>query len=216
MHKIKHFFQKVANIFKNFTLTTPVAIVLGAIIIALGLMGYGLITSNGGSSNSSANPLPAILKTVGINKNAFAKCVDSGERAQVVTDSINDGIKAGVNGTPSTFILRQENGVFYVVNNISGAQDVNFFKQSIEQAINLTDVSKLPKFAGRYIDQNDLQEVTNPSKVFVVEYSDAECPFCTRLHPTMKQIRTDYAGRIFFCLQKFPISTNPSTCTKRS
>lgn len=205
MHKIKHFFQKVANTFKNVTLTTPVAIILGAIIIALGLMGYGVITTSGGSSNTQANPLPAILKTVGVNKTAFAKCVDSGELAQAVTDSINDGIKAGVNGTPATFILREEAGVLYVVNNISGAQDESLFKQSIEQAINLTDVSKLQKFAGRAIEQNDLQEMTNPSKVFVVEYSDAECPFCTRLHPTIKKIRTDYTGRISFVYRNFPL-----------
>jgi len=206
MHKIKHFFSRVSNLFKNLKLTTPVAIILGALIIAGGLMGYGVIISGGVSSGTTAgDPLPKILKGVGVNKSAFIKCVDSGERAQAVTDSINDGIKAGVNGTPATFILREEAGVLYIVNNISGAQDENFFKQSIEQAINLTDVSKLTKFVGKVVDQNELQEMTNPTKVFVVEYSDAECPYCTRLHPTLKKIRTDYAGRISFVYRNFPL-----------
>lgn len=191
---------------KGFTLTTPIAIIFAAIIIAGGLMGYGFITTNGGSNSSASDPLPAILKSVKVNKKEFIKCVDSGERAQIVTDSINDGVKAGVNGTPSTFILREEAGVFYVVNNISGAQDELIFRQSIEQATNLTDFKKLQKFNGKIIDQTELQEVTNPTKVYVVEYSDAECPFCTRLHPTMKKIRTDYAGKISFVYRNFPLT----------
>ena len=79
------------------------------------------------------------------------------------------------------------------------------FRGAIEQAINLTDVKKLNKFTGRAIDKNDLQEVTNPTKVYVIEYSDAECPFCTRLHPTLKKIRTDYAGKISFVYRNFPL-----------
>ncbi|MCX6756765.1 MAG: thioredoxin domain-containing protein [Candidatus Nomurabacteria bacterium] len=191
---------------RGFTLTTPVAIIIASVVIAFGLMGYGFITTNGGGNTSStASPLPAILKSVGVNKSAFIKCVDSGEKAQAVTDSVNDGVKAGVNGTPATFILREEAGIFYVVNNISGAQDENIFRQSIEEAINLTNFKKLAKFEGKIIDQNELQEVTNPTKVYVVEYSDAECPFCTRLHPTIKKIRTDYAGRISYVYRNFPL-----------
>lgn len=212
MNKITHHFSKLNEACKQFTLTTPKAILIGAIIIALsilslGSMGYQISITRVGPTIAASNPLPSILKAVGINKNDFAKCVDSDERAQDVAQSTNDGVAAGVNGTPATFILREEGGIFYTVANISGAQSEEFFTQAIDQALALTNVSKLTKFDGRAIDQNDLQEVSTPTKVYVVEYSDAECPFCTRLHPTMKDIRTAYAGKISFVYRNFPLTS---------
>ncbi len=204
MSKIHHFFK---NITKNFTLTTPVAILLGAVIISFGLMGYGLITSNNSSQGLVNNPLPKILKNAGLKEKAFTACVNSGEMASAVSNSTQDGVKAGVNGTPSTFILREENGVQYVVANISGAQSQNVFKQAIDNALSLTSVTKLSPFKGNPITVNDLQEVSTPSKVYVVEYSDAECPFCIGLHNTMKEIRTDYTGKISFVYRNFPLTS---------
>ena len=46
MSKIKHLIHKITS---NIKLTTPVSIIIGAIIIAVGLMGYGFITT--GNSN---------------------------------------------------------------------------------------------------------------------------------------------------------------------
>lgn len=212
MNKITHYFSKVTNSLEKFTLTTPVAIIIGAIIISaslltLGNMGYEVSISKVTSQVSATNPLPSILKAIGVNKNDFTQCVNSGERAQAINDSVADGVRAGVNGTPTTFILREEDGVLYTVANISGAQSKDLFTQAIEQALSLTDVSKLAKFAGRTVDDNDLQEVGAPTKVYVVEYSDAECPFCTRLHPTMKEIRTEYADKISFVYRNFPLTS---------
>ncbi len=212
MNKITHYFSKLKRSLENFTLTTPAAILLGAVLISLSLltlgnMGYEInITKTVAGKISDANPLPAILKTIGVNKKDFAQCVNSGERAQEVNDSVTDGVKAGVNGTPSTFILREENGVLYTVANISGAQSKDLFTQAIEQAISLTDVSKLAKFAGRDVDENDFVE-GDSSKIYVIEYSDAECPFCMRLHPTMKELRTEYADKISFVYRDFPLTS---------
>ncbi len=213
MNKITHFFSKIESFYKNFTLTTPNAIVIGAIIIALSLltlgsMGYEVtIAKTAGKVVQAANPLPSILKAIGVNKNEFAKCVNSGEQAKLVTDSAADGVTAGVNGTPSTFVLREKDGVMYTIANISGAQSKEFFKQAIEQAIAVTDTSKLEKFAGRPINENDFEEVSGPTNVYVVEYSDTECPFCMMLHPTLKELRTEYADKISFVYRHFPLTS---------
>ncbi|MBI4473547.1 MAG: DsbA family protein [Acidobacteria bacterium] len=42
--------------------------------------------------------------SLGLNTEAFRKCVDSGAEAQRVQSDINDGLKAGVTGTPAVFI----------------------------------------------------------------------------------------------------------------
>lgn len=101
---------------KGFTLTTPMAIIVAAIIIAGGLMGYGVITQGG--SNAAPKPL----------------------------------------------------------------------------------------FKGKAIDATDYVEGKTNSKVFVVEYSDPECPFCGQVSATIKQLRTDYVGKVAFVYRHFPLT----------
>lgn len=61
-------------------------------------------------------------------------------------------------------------------------------------------------FKGRAIDATDYVEGDKDSKIVVMEYSDPECPFCIRYHPTMKQIRTEYKGKIAFIYRHYPLT----------
>ena len=218
MSKIHHHFSKIGHTFKNITLTTPVAILLGAVIISGGLMGYGLIMQGGssGTPGAIANPLPKMLKALGVNKNDFAKCVDTGAMASAVGASTQDGIQAGVTGTPTTFIIKEENGIQYVVATVSGAQTHEFFKQAIDQALTSTTISKLPRFAGKPIDPSELEGGVKPSKVYIVEYSDLECPFCISVYGTLKQIRTEYAANVSFAYRNFPLTQIHSHAQKEA
>lgn len=65
-------------------------------------------------------------QTLGLNTNAFNKCLDSGETADEVKKDMADGQAAGVRGTPAFFI----NGEL-----ISGAQPFSVFKQAIDAAL---------------------------------------------------------------------------------
>jgi protein-disulfide isomerase len=109
--------QKLHHYLKNFTLSTPHAIVLGSLIIACGLVSYGFIVRGG--SASAATTL----------------------------------------------------------------------------------------FAGKAIDAGDFVEGNTKSDVVVIEYSDPECPFCVQLHPTLKQLRTEYASKIGFVYRHFPLTS---------
>jgi protein-disulfide isomerase len=84
-------------------------------------------TSNGtGIALDSLGPLAA---EIGIDQQQFQSCLDSGKYEKQVKDSITEGTTAGVQGTPSTFILDSKGNSELVV----GAQPIASFKTIIDK-----------------------------------------------------------------------------------
>lgn len=44
------------------------------------------------------------------------------------------------------------------------------------------------------------------ASVTIIEYSDLQCPFCQRFHPTAKQIVEAYPGKVRWIFRHFPLS----------
>jgi protein-disulfide isomerase len=54
------------------------------------------------------------------------------------------------------------------------------------------------------------------ARILLVEYSDLECPFCKRFHPTAKQIVDEYKGQVAWVYRHFPLDQIHSKADKEA
>ncbi|OIO55171.1 hypothetical protein AUJ46_01840 [Candidatus Peregrinibacteria bacterium CG1_02_54_53] len=57
-------------------------------------------------------------------------------------------------------------------------------------------------------EKDHIRGSTN-ADIAVIEYSDFECPFCQRVHPTMKQLLEQNTGKIMWVYRHYPLSFHP-------
>lgn len=82
-----------------------------------------------------ANGKEDLAKNAGLDVTAFTACMNNQAASDTVTASMNDGVAAGVQGTPSTFILVKNRKGYQVVAMIDGARPYAYFKAAIDQAL---------------------------------------------------------------------------------
>lgn len=70
-----------------------------------------------------------------------------------------------------------------------------------------TVVGNITESAIRPVDENDHIRGNPSAQIFLVEYSDFDCPFCQQFHITMRRIIDEYGldGRVAWVYRHFPI-----------
>lgn len=93
---------------------------------------YLFTHQNGENKGSFADAnLKAFAKTLGLDTVTFNQCLDSGKYTKAVTDSTTNAGKAGVQGTPKSFILK--NGK--VVSTVDGAYPLSDVSAKLDAAL---------------------------------------------------------------------------------
>ena len=59
----------------------------------------------------------------------------------------------------------------------------------------------------RAVDEDDNVKGAENPKVTIVEFSDLECPFCARFHPTMEKILENYGDDVRWVWRHFPLES---------
>lgn len=70
-----------------------------------------------------------IAKKIGVNEAKFKTCIDSGKHAKYITDQEQEGISAGVQGTPGNFIVNNDTKE---TKEVSGAVPFSTFQSTID------------------------------------------------------------------------------------
>lgn len=171
--------------------------IVGAIVLA-GAMIAGAILIRGGSAQVASVPAP-IAKQIGLNVKKFNACVESGKFKDKVQADIDDGVRAGVNGTPSSFIVKDGK----VVDIIGGAQP---FEKVMEQVTAASaDSKELPDVQIRPVSTDDHILGDINARIIIVEYSDLDCPFCKVFHATMHRVVKESGGDLAWVYRHYPI-----------
>ncbi len=151
------------------------------------------VDNNRGGGDSYGDPAPQpsmgadpreVVRTAAeaadVNVKKLDKCIDDGDFKQKVQDEIAKAADAGAQGTPYSLVMR---GNEYVV--LNGAQP----RTAIEAILNDFDASpKATDITVSEITGDDHVRGNNNAEFTIIEYSDIDCPFCTRLHATLKDL----------------------------
>jgi len=168
---------------------------------------------------------------LGLDMGKFKAALDSNKFAKKVEADSADGMAVGANGTPTFFI----NGREFV-----GAQPFEAFKGMIDEEIKKADAvlargvklenvyAELQKEAGKAPPPaapgapeptkivNDINITGAPASgpknapVTIVAFSDFQCPFCSRVVPTLHDLEKQYPGKlkVVFKHQPLPFHNN--------
>ncbi|MCS6844646.1 MAG: DsbA family protein [Caldilineales bacterium] len=145
---------------------------------------------------------------IGLDREQFRTCLDSGRFDQAIEDDIQAGLAAGVTGTPS-FVI---NGQLLV-----GAQPASAFRKALDTILaggSIVEPTPTPNLAAQptpvTVPLGNAPVKGSPNApITIVEYSDYQCPFCQRFTlQTLPALLQEYVekGQVRLVFKDFPLN----------
>lgn len=187
----------------SFTLTTPSAIIIAAVILGGSHIVYGMVAGTG-KVKAPVDLVKIVAKEFNLKGSAWEECIASPYVSAQIQAEFNDGVQAGVTGTPTSFVLVKKETGYETVARIEGAQTESYLKAALDEA--LSGKAQTTPFAGSPISPTEFVD-GNRSNVIILEYADIECPFCISFHPTLTKVLAEYKDRVGYAYRHFPLTT---------
>lgn len=162
-------------------------------------------TNNAAATKTVLDNLTAVAKASGVNTKDFDKCVAEGKGKAFVTTQADTGKALGIKGTPGGFLVNVKTGKAI---QLKGAVPFESLKTDIEGLLGGTAPAEslytgtLPK-----LEATDRMTGAENPTVILFEYSDYECPFCKKFHPTAKQALSEYKDTFALVYRHFPLDS---------
>lgn len=149
--------------------------------------------------------LIAKAEEIGVDTDDLQECIDSGRMADRVKSDFDKGTLSGVTGTPGTVVIVDGKPAELIPGALPYAQvkaivDKYVDGGAIDDAV-AAKVAGTPEVTG-----DDHYRGKKGAKIVMVEYSDYECPFCQKFHPTMNQIMAEYKNDVAWVFRDYPLS----------
>lgn len=74
-------------------------------------------------------------KELGVDEQKFTACVNNPETDAIVNAALQDGVNAGVQGTPASMVLKKDGDRYELVAFIDGARQYDYFKAAVDEAL---------------------------------------------------------------------------------
>lgn len=101
-----------------------------------------------------------------------------------------------------------------VLNGNCSAEDLSFRgdEDSVAAPANVALADALPSTVTGVpvVTADDHIRGDENAPVTIIEYSDFECPYCERFHPTMLEVMEKYDGKVRWIFRHFPLSFHPN------
>ncbi len=201
----KHFADKYA---------TPLAIAVAGLFIAIAILAGKIISnkspkieqnSGAATTEQDINKVltdSSLLKKINVKEKALTACIANEETKTKVDSDTQLGISAGLQGTPHMVIISSRNGKT-IQFPLSGAQPKEVIEKAIADEAAPAGQPKPANFVDQVITDADHILGDRNAAVTIVEYSDIDCPFCKRLHPTLQALVDE--GKIAWVYRNSPI-----------
>ena len=160
-----------------------------------------LFESQSGWSGQGGLPAEVFIDlaaNLDLDRDAFTACLDDADLTQAIQANVDEARELGADSTPYFFVDGFP---------IPGAQPYELFEYAIAEA-------KEGRLADAYVPpEPDLENafaIGDPdAPVTVVEYTDYQCPYCSRhFEQTFTQIKENYvdSGQVYYIFKDFPLT----------
>lgn len=185
-----------------------------ALVIAIIALIVGILALNkepAATPNTPEAYFASQAKELKVKKKTFEMCIaDPATKAKVEAD-MNEAAALGGTGTPFN-IIQDKNGNLFPV---SGALPEDVFQGIIDQ-INTTETLEVPEdfetldpsLLRNFDPETDYFKGNMNAEIVIYEFSDYECPFCSRVHPTLKNI-VEKNANVAWVYRHLPLSFHP-------